>query len=124
MSSSCPVGARCIAVRYDRPPLTKADLAETDLKTILAWVFIAIAICAVLVVSRDPARWLGIQSPSLCTIRASSHVAVPGSNQPAAPRETPEEEQMSIGALEIASDYAESTKSRALIVTRHGYIVY
>jgi len=101
-----------------------AGLAEADLKTILAWVFAAIAICAVLVVSRDPARWLGVQSLSLCTIRASSRVAVPGSNQPAAPHEKPEEEQMSLGALETASDYAESTKSRALIVTRHGYIVY
>src|SRR4051812_19342462 len=123
MSWSCRVGARCTAVRYD-PPLVEADLAEAELKSVLAWGLAAIVICAVLVVSRDPARWLGVQVGSGCVPSFVAHVTVPGSNQPAAPREKPESEQLNVGALESASDYAESTKSRALIVTRHGYIVY
>jgi len=76
------------------------------------------------VVSRDPARWLGVHAVSGCVPSYSAHSVVSGSNQPAAPREKPEEEQLNVGALESASDYAESTKSKALIVTRHGYIVY
>jgi CubicO group peptidase (beta-lactamase class C family) len=118
------VGARSTAVRYDRPPLIEADLAEADLKTLLAWVLAAMAICAVLVVSRDPARWLGAHTGDGCVLSFDAHSVLRGSNQPAAPREKPEEEQMNIGALETASEYAESTKSRALIVTRNGYIVY
>src|ERR1700712_3842447 len=98
MSSSCRVGARSTAVRYDRPPLIEADLAETELKTILAWVLAAIVVCAVLVVSRDPARWLGVHAVSGCVPSYSAHSVVSGSNQPAAPREKPEEEQLNVGA--------------------------
>jgi CubicO group peptidase (beta-lactamase class C family) len=94
------------------------------LKTVLAWVFAAICVCGVLVISRNPARWLGVHPGDGCVRSYDAHSVLPGSNQPAAPREKPEEEQMSIGALETASGYAEATKSRALIVTRHGYIVY
>ncbi len=47
-----------------------------------------------------------------------------GANQPPAPRESPAVEQLDIAALQAAADYAEGQRSRALIVTRHGYIVF
>jgi len=49
---------------------------------------------------------------------------VPGANQPPAPRETPAAESLDPQALEAAASYAAQRQSAALIVTRHGYIVY
>jgi CubicO group peptidase (beta-lactamase class C family) len=49
---------------------------------------------------------------------------VQGGNQPPAPRESPAAEQLDTAALQAAADYAEKQQSRALIVTRHGYIVF
>ncbi len=117
-------------VRYDLRPLLEADLAEADLKTVVTWTLAALVIAAVLVISGDPPHWLGrlgVHVPSGCVVSASSysaHAIVPGSNQPAAPREAPADEQVNDGALRAASDYAEAEKSKALIVTRHGYIIY
>jgi len=84
----------------------------------------------VLVIAGDPAHWLGRIGVHVSSGGARSaadysvHAVVPGSNQPAAPREKPEEEQLNEGALEAAAEYAAAEKSRALIVTRHGYVVY
>ena len=100
------------------------------MKTVVTWTLAALVIVAVLVISGDPPHWLGrlgVHVHSGCVPSASSfaaHTVVPGSNQPAAAREKPEEEQLNVAALESASDYAEAQKSRALIVTRHGYIVF
>jgi CubicO group peptidase (beta-lactamase class C family) len=49
---------------------------------------------------------------------------VSGGNQPPAPRMSPESEQLSRAGLEAAAQYAASHGSRALIVSRHGYIVF
>jgi len=51
-------------------------------------------------------------------------VVLQGSNQPPAPRVSPAEEQLDVAALQSAAEYAEKQQSRALIVTRHGYIVF
>ena len=47
-----------------------------------------------------------------------------GGNQPPAPRMTPESEQLDAHALAAAAAYAAQHGSRALIVSRHGYIVF
>jgi len=94
-------------------------------KAVGTWILAAIVIAAVLVISGDPPYWLGRLGVRVVPASAyRAHTVVSGSNQPAAPREMPEEEQMNVSALESAAEYAEAEKSRALIVTRHGYIVY
>jgi CubicO group peptidase (beta-lactamase class C family) len=100
------------------------------LKTLLKWTAMAVVVAAVLVISREPSYWLrrltvgahgGGEMPlSSYTPRAS----VRGGNQPPAPRETPAAEQLDPTALQAAADYAQQQQSRALIVTRHGYIVF
>lgn len=47
-----------------------------------------------------------------------------GGNQPPAPRMPPVSELLDAHALELAADYAGAHDSRALIVSRHGYIVF
>jgi CubicO group peptidase (beta-lactamase class C family) len=49
---------------------------------------------------------------------------VPGGNQPPAPRMAPDVEQLDQSGLDAAAAYAGAHGSRALIVSRHGYIVY
>ena len=97
------------------------------MKTVVTWTLAALVIAAVLVISGDPKHWLGrfgVHVQSGCVPSYRAHVVVPGSNQAAAPREKPEEEQLNEAALEQAGEYAGAQKSKALIVTRHGYIVY
>jgi CubicO group peptidase (beta-lactamase class C family) len=100
------------------------------LKTLIKWTALAVVVAAVLVIARDPMYWLrrsgfavhgsGELPPSFFTPRT----LVRGGNQPPAPRETPGAEQLDPAALQTAADYAEKQHSRALIVTRHGYIVF
>jgi CubicO group peptidase (beta-lactamase class C family) len=47
-----------------------------------------------------------------------------GGNEPPAPRETPEQEALEGAALQAAAAYAGEHDSLALIVSRHGYIVF
>lgn len=47
-----------------------------------------------------------------------------GGNEPPAPRESPEQESLERSALEAAAAYAGEHDSLALIVSRHGYIVF
>jgi CubicO group peptidase (beta-lactamase class C family) len=49
---------------------------------------------------------------------------VVGGNQPAAPRVSPESELLDAQALNAAAEYAASHQSLALIVSRHGYLVF
>jgi CubicO group peptidase (beta-lactamase class C family) len=49
---------------------------------------------------------------------------IPGGNQPMAPRMAPETEGLDGRALQMAAAYAEAHHSRALIVSRHDYIVF
>jgi CubicO group peptidase (beta-lactamase class C family) len=49
---------------------------------------------------------------------------VAGGNQAAAPRVSPQSEQLDARALQLAADYAGAHGARALIVSRHGYIVF
>ena len=49
---------------------------------------------------------------------------IEGSNGPASPRVAPSEERLSQQALEMAASYADAQDTTALIVARHGHIVY
>jgi len=100
------------------------------LKNILMWTLAAIVVAAVLVISGNPPYWLGrlgVNVHASAGPSASSftpRIVLPGSNQPAAPRENPADEHFDVSALQSASDYAEAQKSASLIITRHGYIVF
>jgi CubicO group peptidase (beta-lactamase class C family) len=90
----------------------------------------AVGVAAVLVVAGDPPYWLGrfgLDSHANGEMPQSFYeprATVPGSSQPPAPREDPRTEQLNVASLQSAADYAEKQHSRALIVTRHGYLVF
>jgi CubicO group peptidase (beta-lactamase class C family) len=89
-----------------------------------------VVVAAVLVISRDPPYWLGRMGVPISAGAARSDSSytprevLKGSNQPPPPHVSPAEEQLDIAALQAAADYAETQQSKALIVTRHGYIVF
>jgi CubicO group peptidase (beta-lactamase class C family) len=96
----------------------------------MKWTAAAIVVAAVLVVAREPLYWLRRLNVAVHAggeLPQSSYtprVVVQGSNQPPAPRESPAAERLDAAALQAAADYAEKQQSRALVVTRHGYIVF
>ena len=100
------------------------------MKTLIKWAALALVVAAVLVIAREPLYWLRRSavavhgSGELPQSFYTPRVVVQGSNQPPAPRETPAAENLDTAALQAAADYAEKQRSRALIVTRHGYIVF
>jgi CubicO group peptidase (beta-lactamase class C family) len=107
-----------------------AGQPEAELKTLIKWAALAVVVAAVLVIAREPLYWQrrlavaahgsGALPQSFYTPRA----VVRGGNQPPVPRETPDGEHLDAAALQTAAEYAEKQQSRALIVTRHGYIVF
>jgi len=104
--------------------------AEGELKRFLKWTSLAAIVAAVLVIAREPLYWCTRSGVALraCTELPQSaytpRALVRGSNQPPAPRESPAGEQLDVAALRAAAEYAEKQHSQALIVTRHGYLVF
>ena len=101
------------------------------MKNVLKWTLMALVVASVLVIARDPAKWLSRWQPLTVSgtieLPASYYeprTPVEGGNQPPAPREDPAAESLSASALQSAAEYAASQDSLALIVTRHGYIVF
>ena len=100
------------------------------MKSFVKWAAIALLVVAVLIVAREPLYWQryigallygGDQLPlSLYTPR----VSLRGGDEPPAPRETPASELLDPVALQAAAEYAGKHSSKALIVTRHGYLVF
>ena len=85
-------------------------------------------VVVVLILARDPAYSLRYLQ-SMIHGRASLSLyqpreLVPGANQPPPPRVTPAAELLDARALIDAADYAAAHRSRAFIVSRHGYIVF
>src|SRR5262249_45231939 len=76
----------------------------------------------------DPQTWhrrlIGGQHGGVPSSFYQPRATVEGGNQPPAPRESPATEQLDVTALQAPADYAAEQGSRALIVTRHGYIVF
>jgi CubicO group peptidase (beta-lactamase class C family) len=91
---------------------------------------LGVVVGAVLVViARAPLFWeryLGalVRPTALAPAWYAPRERVAGGNQPVAPRVSPESESLDPRALAAAADYAASGKARALIVARHGYIVF
>jgi CubicO group peptidase (beta-lactamase class C family) len=98
------------------------------LRSWLGWAGVGLLVAAVLVVSHDPPYWLsrwGLQVHESGGLpRYLPRAVLRGGNQPPAPRVSPAEEQLDVAALQAAAAYAEQQRSTALIVARHGYIVY
>jgi CubicO group peptidase (beta-lactamase class C family) len=68
--------------------------------------------------------WRHVQHAPLSGTNYQPRELVPGGNRPPAPRVTPQSEQLDPRGLDAAADYAGEHGSQALIVSRHGYIVF
>jgi CubicO group peptidase (beta-lactamase class C family) len=71
-------------------------------------------------------RYLGslVRPAALAPVWYEPRERVAGGNQPVAPRVSPQSESLDPRALEAAAAYAAARDARALIVARHGYIVF
>jgi CubicO group peptidase (beta-lactamase class C family) len=100
------------------------------LKNQAIWIAVAVLVFATLVIARDPLLWRravlislhGAGAPAFSLYEPRERVT--GGHLPAAPREPPDSEGLDSNALEEAAAYAGAHESRALIVSRHGYIVF
>lgn len=94
------------------------------------WTAVVLAALAMLVIAHDPLFWkryfqvLAHGAGAVPLSFYEPRELVSGGNQSPAPRVAPASESLDLKALEAAADYAGSHHSRALIVSRHGYIVF
>ena len=96
------------------------------------WIVTGLVVLMALVVARDPSAWFASMTPQphstaprpVQNVPAAHRETVVGGNQPAPPREPPESELLNAQALNAAAEYAQSHRSLALIVSRHGYLVF
>jgi CubicO group peptidase (beta-lactamase class C family) len=98
-------------------------------KRIAQWAAVAAVVVCVLMVARQPegsVRYLRalVQGPDVPLSFYQPRELVEGGNRPAAPRVAPSLEMLNAGPLQEAADYAAKFDSNALIVTRHGHIVF
>jgi len=99
------------------------------LKTLIKWSLLAVVVAAVLIIAGDPQYWrrsaiLRVYEPAVPLWFYQPRERIAGGNQPPAPRETPAAESLDLTALEAAASYAQAHHSRALLVSRHGYLVF
>ena len=90
---------------------------------------VAVVVVCMLLVAREPQFWKRYawslaQGPDLPLSFYEPRELVKGGNRPPAPRVAPSLEMLDAAALQAAADYADKYRSRALIVTRHGHIVF
>jgi CubicO group peptidase (beta-lactamase class C family) len=83
---------------------------------------LALALAVALLVIAAASFWLWRAPGTLG--RYQPRELVPGGNQPPAPHVSPESEQLDAKSLAQAADYAAQHGSNALIISRHGYIVF
>jgi CubicO group peptidase (beta-lactamase class C family) len=93
------------------------------------WGVLALVVLCMLIVARQPQYWMryvrrDVQGPDVPLSFYEPREVVEGGNRPPAPRVAPALEMLSAGALQAAADYAAKFDSDALIVTRHGHIVF
>jgi CubicO group peptidase (beta-lactamase class C family) len=89
----------------------------------------ALAAALLAVVATAPLFWgryLGslVRPAALAPVWYEPRERVVGGNQPVAPRVSPVSEALDPRALEAAAAYAAASDARALIIARHGYIVF
>lgn len=103
---------------------------SVTLRSVLKWAALAAVVLMALVIAAKPPYWqrrLITAVYGTSELPASSYSpreVIKGSNQPPAPRESPVAELLDPEALRAAADYAGAHDSLALIVTRHGYLVF
>jgi CubicO group peptidase (beta-lactamase class C family) len=87
---------------------------------------LALALLLIAAVWSGPGIWKWYQQSRVAADSRSyqPRELVAGANQPPAPRMAPDLEQLNRAGLDEAAAYAGAHGSRALIVSRHGYIVY
>jgi CubicO group peptidase (beta-lactamase class C family) len=94
----------------------------------LAGVGVLAAAVLVVIATASPfwGRYLGslVRPAALVPAWYEPRERVAGGNQPVAPRVSPESESLDPRALEAAAAYAAASDARALIIARHGYIVF
>jgi CubicO group peptidase (beta-lactamase class C family) len=98
-------------------------------KRLIQWAAVAIGVVCLLVVAREPEFWkrtltARVQGPDVPLSYYQPRERVEGDNRPAAPRVGPALEQLDVNALQAGADYAAKFNSDALMVTRHGHIVF
>ena len=89
----------------------------------------AVLILCTLIVARQPQCWIRyvralVQGPDVPLSFYQPRELVEGGNRAPAPRVAPALEMLNAGPLQEAADYAAKFDSNALIVTRHGHIVF
>lgn len=97
---------------------------------LIAMAAVALVVVCLLIVARQPQYWMervralvgGGADVPLSFYQPRERV--PGGDRPPAPRVAPAQEMLSAGPLQAAADYAATFGSNALIVTRHGHIVF
>lgn len=100
------------------------------MKRFALWAAVMAATVAVMTMARQPEFWKRygrslVQGGSQLPVSFyEPRERVEGGNEPPAPRVAPALESLDPAALQIAADYAAAQGSRALIVTRHGHIVF
>ncbi len=95
----------------------------------LRWIAVALVVMAALGVAHDPLFWARYVASYAMAGRMPLPLYEPreriaGGNEAPAPRETPASESLDVHYLEAAAAYAAAHHSQALIVTRHGYLVF
>lgn len=100
------------------------------MKRLSLWAAAAAAVACLLIVARQPEYWkryvgsLLHGGTDLPLSFYEPRELVEGGNMPPAPRVAPAVESLDAAALQAAADYAAGFDSHALIVTRHGHIVF
>jgi len=99
------------------------------MKKVIGWGAVAVVAVAALGIAHQPLFWVRYlasraDSGQMPMSLYEPRELVPGGNEPPAPRETPASESLDGRALEAAADYAATHDSQALIVMRHGYLVF
>ncbi|HZO22225.1 MAG TPA: serine hydrolase [Steroidobacteraceae bacterium] len=99
------------------------------MRIVVGWAVLVLGVLAVLGIAHEPLFWVHyaltrIHGTHLPLFYYEPRELVPGGNEPPPPRESPASESLDIGALEAAAAYAGAHHSRALIISRHGYLIY
>ena len=99
------------------------------MKRLIQWAAVAVVVVCMMTVARQPEFWKRyltalVQGPDVPVSFYEPRELVEGDNRPPAPRVGPALEMLDVNALQAAADYASKFNSDALMVTRHGHIVF
>ena len=99
------------------------------MKRLIQWAAVAVVVVCMMTVARQPEFWKRyltalVQGPDVPLSFYEPRELVEGDNRPPAPRVGPALEMLDVDALQAAADYASKFNSDALMVTRHGHIVF